>query len=94
MADTTGGLLSDGAHSQITSDVFNCSDLMEIWQMDDGGISDLVEAADTTCAPSTLHHYFDFVYFSVVTASTVGFGDWAPPDTTTRMVLMIYLYRL
>ena len=42
-----------------------------------------------------LHHntstFFDFLYFSVTTQTTVGFGDIVPNSTFTRIITMIQM---
>lgn len=36
-------------------------------------------------------HWLEFLYFSMVTITTLGFGDFAPDDTVTRVLVMFQL---
>jgi len=36
----------------------------------------------------TLWRYFDFIYFSMITQSTVGYGDILPNSTVVRSIVV------
>ena len=62
------------------------------------GDDELIELLTASCLTSKCSTLFDFTYTTVVTVSTVGYGDFAPPDQLTRalatlliMVLVIYV---
>ena len=48
-------------------------------------------ADDDGCGAATLQNFFDFVYFAVVTISTVGYGDWSPPTLFSRAVVAVFI---
>ena len=48
-------------------------------------------ADDDGCGAATLQNFFDFVYFAVVTISTVGYGDWSPPTPFSRAVVAVFI---
>jgi len=37
-------------------------------------------------------HFFDALYFSIVTQSTVGYGDLVPTNTLTKCLTMLQLF--
>ncbi len=41
---------------------------------------------------SFVHQFFHFIYFSMATFSTVGFGDIAPVTGTARFVVMLEIF--
>lgn len=46
------------------------------------------------CGRSSFPGFFDYVYYTVVTLSTVGYGDWSPTDYPTRFVGMVMMFTL
>ena len=46
------------------------------------------------CTRSKFPGFFDYVYYTVVTLSTVGYGDWSPTDYPTRFVGMLMMFTL
>ncbi|WP_240374526.1 potassium channel family protein [Bacillus piscicola] len=41
--------------------------------------------------PDTFPHYFDAVWWAVITAATIGYGDYAPVSTVGRAVSIIFI---
>ena len=46
------------------------------------------------CARSAFPHYSDFLYYTITTVSTVGYGDWSPFDYPTRAVAVFMMLTL
>jgi hypothetical protein len=59
-------------------------DNFDYWAMhDEGGV---LPPADSGWEPSAFNNFFSCCWFSVVTASTVGYGDFAPRTPSGRFV--------
>ena len=50
----------------------------------------ILEAYDTEAKGFTT--FLDFVYFSVVTVSTVGFGDFTPIRKESRFIAILFIF--
>lgn len=78
---------------ELTFHAFNCSSWGQLWASAERSLTDEYrsEPERLECDVGNFLHYFDYLYYSIVTASTVGFGDFAPPTTTARVVTAIYV---
>ena len=46
------------------------------------------------CSRSAFPHYSDYLYYTITTVSTVGYGDWSPFDYPTRAVAVFMMLTL
>ncbi|KAL1521510.1 hypothetical protein AB1Y20_021170 [Prymnesium parvum] len=51
-----------------------------------GGFPELMDHIDLGCELANVYTLHDYIYFTIVTISTVGYGDFYPPDGITRTV--------
>ena len=88
-------LQADAGFPSMESSAINCSTWFELFGKSEEtafAIYSRTRGGDAfECSAGTFVHYLDFLYYSIVTASTVGFGDYSPSSTTARVITALYV---
>ena len=44
-----------------------------------------------TYAEGSINHWLDSFYFGIISMTTIGYGDFTPTTTLTKLLVMLYL---
>ena len=78
----------------VDSFVINCTNRASFYDVAErvSMLEDLRDPSIAQCSRAILSQgLVDYVYFSMITFSTVGYGDFVPPDSLTRIVSIIMM---